>query len=155
MDETEWPPIHAFLRHLRSWATSMAPTPQRSHLPYHKSSITSFQRLFDGAIFHCEDKQASSLRIFCPCLYYQAIETTFMDTSIFEPVNQEPSTIVDTLTAKLHRQYGKSYPWATGKGRQLPAGHILAKKRKHSKVAVPSYPSWIPLSGLCSTSWLE
>ena len=34
-----------------------------------KSSITAFQRLFDGAILHCEDKQASSLRLFCPRLY--------------------------------------------------------------------------------------
>ena len=79
-----------------------------------KSSITTFQRLFDGAIFHCEDKQASSLRNYCPCLYYQAIETTFTDLFIFEPVNQDPSTIVDTLVSQLTKQYGKSYPWATG-----------------------------------------
>ena len=42
-----------------------------------KSSIHSSQQTFEGAIFHCEDKQASSLRIYCPCLYYQAIENTF------------------------------------------------------------------------------
>ena len=95
-----------------------------------KSPITTCQRLFDGAIFHCEDKQASSLRNYCPCLYYQAIETTFTDLSIFEPVNQDPSTIVDTLVSQLTKQYGKSYPWATGKGRQLPSGYIFAKKKK-------------------------
>jgi len=39
-----------------------------------KSSINSFQKTFEGAIFHCEHKQASSVRIYCPCLYYQAIE---------------------------------------------------------------------------------
>ena len=53
-----------------------------------KSSITTFQQTFDGAIFHCEDKQASSLRIYCPCLYYQAIDNTFQDPSIFEPVSR-------------------------------------------------------------------
>ena len=95
-----------------------------------KSSITTFQHLLEGAIFHREDKEASSLRIYCPCLYYQAIENTFIDPSIFEPVNQQPSAIVDALVSQLTKQYGKSYPWATGKGRQLPAGYILAKKKK-------------------------
>ena len=56
-----------------------------------KSPITEFQRWFDEAVFHCEDKQASSLRIFCPCLYFQAIETTFMDASIFATIPQEHS----------------------------------------------------------------
>jgi hypothetical protein len=93
-----------------------------------KPSITAFQRLFDGAAFHCEDKQDSSLRLFCPCLYYEAIEATFMDTSIFEPVHQEPQDIVNSLVSILQRPYGRSYPWAIGKGRQLPAGYILAKK---------------------------
>ena len=49
---------------------------------------------------------------------------------IFEPVNQEPSAIVNTLVSQLTKQYGKSYPWATGKGRQPPAGYILVKKTK-------------------------
>jgi hypothetical protein len=95
-----------------------------------KSSITAFQQLFEGAIFRCEDKQASSLRIYCPCLYHQAIENTCMDSSIFEPVNQDPPTIVNSLVAQLSKQHGKTYPWATGQGRQLPAGYILAKKQK-------------------------
>ena len=49
-----------------------------------KSSINQLQSTFEGAIFHCEDKHASSLRIYCPCLYYQSIESTFQDPSIFE-----------------------------------------------------------------------
>ena len=102
-----------------------------------KSSITSFQRLFAGAIFHCEDKQASSLRIYCPCLYYQAIENTFMDPSIFEPISQDASTIVNSLVTQLSKQHGKSYPWATGLGRQLPAGYILAKKKKAIQIGRP------------------
>ena len=53
-----------------------------------------------------------------------------MDPSIFEPVNQEPSAIVNALVSQLTKQYGKSYPWATGKGRQPPAGYILVKKTK-------------------------
>ena len=63
-----------------------------------KSSITTFQRLFEGAIFQCEDKQASSLRIFCPCLYDQAIETTFMD-----PLNPSIQNLPQSLTPLSHR----------------------------------------------------
>jgi len=84
-----------------------------------KSSITSFQRTFEGAIFHCKDKQASSLRIYCPCLYYQAIEKTLQDPSIFEPVPENPESIVTSLVDLLHRQHGKAYAWAIGNGRQL------------------------------------
>ena len=74
-----------------------------------KSSINSFQQTFEGAIFHCEDKQASSLRIYCPCLYYQAINKTFQDPSIFESVPQDPDSIVASLVDSLHRRHGKSY----------------------------------------------
>ena len=95
-----------------------------------KSSITSFQRTFEGAIFHCKDKQASSLRIYCPCLYYQAIEKTLQDPSIFEPVPENPESIVTSLVDLLHRQHGKAYAWAIGNGRQLQAGYILAKRNK-------------------------
>ena len=95
-----------------------------------KSTINQLQSTFEGAIFHCEDKHASSLRIYCPCLYYQSIESTFQDQSIFEPISAEPSSIVTSLVDSLHRQHGKAYPWAVGSGQQLPAGYILAKRKK-------------------------
>ena len=66
----------------------------------------------------------------CPCLYYQAIEHTFQDPSIFEPVAQEPTSLVEALVENLQRQHGKSYPWAVGPGSQLPSGYILAKRKK-------------------------
>ena len=64
------------------------------HLTKHitKSSITQLQSTFEGAIFHCEDKHTSSLRIYCPCLYYQSMEQTFQDPSIFEPLPGDPSS---------------------------------------------------------------
>ena len=67
-----------------------------NHLTHHITKST-----FDGAIFHWEDKHASSLRIFYPCLYFKAIETTFMNTSIFETVNQDPQTLVTSLVSSL------------------------------------------------------
>ena len=102
-----------------------------------KSSITQLQSTFEGAIFHCEDKHASSLRIYCPCLYYQSIESTFQDPSIFEQLPDEPSSIVASLVESLHRQHGKAYPWAVGSGRQLPAGYILAKRKKEFRSGRP------------------
>ena len=102
-----------------------------------KSSINQLQSTFDGAIFHCEDKHASSLRIYCPCLYYQSIESTFQDPSIFEQLPDEPSSIVSSLVESLHRQHGKAYPWAVGSGRQLPQGYILAKRKKEFRSGRP------------------
>ena len=102
-----------------------------------KSSINSFQKTFEGAIFHCENKQASSLRIYCPCLYHQAIEKTFQDPSIFEPVSQDPESILTSLVDLLHRQHGNPYPWAVGHGRQLPAGYIPAKRKKEFRSGRP------------------
>ena len=94
-----------------------------------RSSIQHLEQLFQGAVFHCEDKHASSLRIFCPCLYNKAIERTFLDPDVFGQVHETPDVITSGLVARLDRQYTKSYPWAVGKGRQLPAGYILAKKK--------------------------
>ena len=104
-----------------------------------KSSINQLQSTFEGAIFHCEDKHASSLRIFCPlpCLYYQSISSTFQDLSIFEPLPDEPSSIVSSLVESLNRQHGKAYPWAVGSGRQLPAGYILAKRKRNFQSGRP------------------
>ena len=102
-----------------------------------KSSITQLQSTFEGAVFHCEDKHASFLRIYCPCLYYQSIETTFQDPSIFEALQIDPTTTVTSLVTSLNQKHGKAYPWAVGAGRQLPAGYILAKRKKDFRSGRP------------------
>ena len=118
----------------RICATTYGPnTPNRSPITLQNPLSTNFNPHSKepfSIIFHCEDKHASSLRIYCPCLYYQSIESTFQDLSIFEPLPAEPSSIVTSLVESLHRQHGKAYPWAVGSGRQLPAGYILAKRKK-------------------------
>ena len=102
-----------------------------------KSSITQFQTTFEGAIFHCDDKQSSSLRIYCPCSFYQSIQQTFQDPSIFEQLPDDPTSIVSSLVATLQRQHGRTYPWAVGPGRQLPSGYILAKRKKDFRSGRP------------------
>ena len=42
-----------------------------------------------------------------------------------------------SLVESLHRQHGKAYPWAVGSGRQLPAGYILAKRKKNFQSGRP------------------
>ena len=129
LDKKEWPTFHATGQHFGSVPPPMVrtyPTGHQSHYKIHHQ----LQSTFEGAIFHCEDKHASTLRIYCPCLYYHSIESTFQDLSIFEPLPDEPSSIVTSLVESLHRQHGKAYPWAVGPGRQLPTGYILAKRKK-------------------------
>ena len=120
-----------------------------------KQSIGRLQDTFDGAIFHCEDKQASSLRIFCPCIYYDSIEKTFQDPSIFEALPDEPSSIVTSLVESLQHQHGRAYPWAVGSGRQLPSGYILAKRRKNFAADGQLFPLSTPHSDQCSTFLLD
>ena len=53
-----------------------------------------------------------------------------MAASIFETAHQNPQALVTSLVSSLQTSYGRPYPWAIGKGRQLPSGYILAKKKK-------------------------
>ena len=150
MDQAQWPSLHAIHRHLRPVSTHHV---QQVTCHISKTSITTFQKVFDGAIFHCEDEQASSLRIFCPCLYHQAIENTFNDPSIFEPVPQEPTTIVTPLVDQLQKQHGKSYPWATAQVvNSLPATSWPTRRRGSKEVDLSCRSSTPPFAP-CSTSW--
>lgn len=89
---------------IRFWSTHTSSIIQ--HIT--RSSIQTLESLFPGAIFHCEDNHASCLRIFCPCLCYQAIERTFLDPAVFSQVDQSPEAMVLALVSKLETQYGKS-----------------------------------------------
>lgn len=75
-----------------------------------KSSIAEFQCLFEDAVFHCEDKQASA----------HAPISKPSNPPSWTPRYLKPShknhKIVASLVSRLQRHYGKSYPWAIGKG---------------------------------------
>jgi len=120
-----------------------------------KSSITTFQHTFEGAIFHCEDKQASSLRIYCPCLCYQAIDNTFQDPSIFEPVAQDPATIVTSLVGLFNNNTAKHTHGQLALDDNSQQGTFWPNERRRSKVVDPSYPLLIHPFDLRSTSWPE
>ncbi|CAK9100709.1 unnamed protein product, partial [Durusdinium trenchii] len=92
--------------------------------------IVAFRKLFPHAVFHNEDKRASSLRIYCPHLYYQCLTKTFSDPAIFRTLSDDPTTIVMNTVTKLQRRFRRQYPWALGKGRDLPNAYVLPKRKK-------------------------
>ena len=99
-----------------------------------------FRSLFPEAIFHNEDKKASSLRIFCPCLYFTCLTNTFADTNIFRPLTTEPAEVIHRTLEHLLHCYKKSYPWSIGKGKDLPNAYVFPKKKKKKKAFTSRTP---------------
>ena len=80
-----------------------------SHFGHQVSSAAS------EAVFHCEDKHASSLRNFCPCLFNKNIERPFLDLQ-FGQINEAREII--------------THSWFLGQGRQLLSVMSLPRRRK-------------------------
>ena len=53
-----------------------------------------------------------------------------MDKEVFEILPSSQEQVLDNMTRSLQEKFSKSYPWALGKGQQLPSGYILPKKKK-------------------------
>ena len=148
--------IHTSLRlALRSWTTrNSLPSLPKTHLDAlwqqsihshytalhnhitHKD-IVRFKRLFPDAIFHNEDKRATSLRIYCPVIYFECLTKTFADPLVFRKLEESPSDIIEKTIAEINKQFGKSYPWALGAGRGLPNAYVLPKRKKQFRAGRP------------------
>ena len=140
---------------LRTWTTrNSLPSLQKTHIDelWHRSiqshyhtlhnhithkDIGRFKRLFPEAVFHNEDKRATSLRIYCPVLYFQCLTTTFADPLVFRKLEHSPNDIIEKTIAEINRQFGKAYPWALGAGRDLPNAYVLPKRKKQFKAGRP------------------
>ena len=110
-------------RSIQSHQTSL-----RNHITH--KDIIRFKRLFPEAIFHNEDKRATSLRIFCPMIYYQCLTKTFADPMVFRKLDDSPNHIIENTIPEISKQFGKTYPWALGAGRDLPNAYVLPKRKK-------------------------
>jgi len=99
--------------------------------------ITRFKQLFPNAVFHNEDKRATSLRIFCPMVYYECLTKTFADTLVFRNLDTSPNHIIEDTIAEINKQFGKTYPWALGAGRDLPNAYVLPKRKKQFRSGRP------------------
>ena len=112
------------------WTTSWTQHSQHLHNHISHYDITQFTKLFPGAVFHNEDKRATSLRIYCPCLYFECLQNTFSDEQVFKRLNTSPESLIQSTLTTLQRRFKKSYPWSLGKGRALPNAYVLPKRKK-------------------------
>ena len=119
------------------WNTSW--TSHASQVSNHitHKDIARFQQLFPNAVFHNEDKRATSLRIYCPCIYFERLSATFSDPKIFRKLNGNPEDIVNNTIDKIKQQFVKTYPWALGSGRDLPNAYVLPKGKKQFRSGRP------------------
>ena len=133
----------------------LATTPRHSdqlsrHITHR--DIIKFYNTFPGAVLHNEDKRATSLRIYCPCLYCQCLASTFFDPAIFRKLTTSPTDTINLTIAKINKRFLKTYPWALGAGRDLPNAYVLLNGRNNLHQADPSSASSPHLSDLCSTA---
>ena len=45
-------------------------------------------------------------------------------------MDDSPNHIIEKTIADITKQFGKSYPWALGAGRDLPNAYVLPKRKK-------------------------
>ena len=73
-------------------------------------------------------------------VYYECLTKTFADTLVFRKLDSSPNSnyIIENTIAEISKQFGKSYPWALGAGRDLPNAYVLPKRKKQFRSADPS-----------------
>ena len=94
--------------------------------------LLNFNPPFEGAVFHCEDKQCilltDLLSVLVLPIHREQRSKTLQSSKHYKI---DPTTTVTSLVNfPPDQKHGKAYPWAVGAGRQLPAGYILAKRKK-------------------------
>jgi hypothetical protein len=63
-------------------------------------------------------------------IYFQCLTKTFADPLVFRKLEDSPNYIIEKTIAEITKQFGKSYPWALGAGRDLPNAYVLPKRKK-------------------------
>ena len=165
MDQTQRFAIYPQIGYIGTWAKTVVRAFQPRHMPYHEIHHFSTSINLRGCHFPLRGQtpvsqptthqprlvDSSSLRTFCPCLYYQAIEQTFQDPSIFEPVSLEPTSLVTSLVSSLQQQHGKH----THGQLVMDVNSLLDTSWQRAKrpfvVADPSFLLSMPLFDRCST----
>ena len=137
VDEEELPPMADALRSGRTLDKVNPNSPRFYPRPHHPQRHHSIQQLFPNAVFHNEGKRATSLRIFCPMVYYECLPKTFADTLVFRKLDASPNHIIENTIAEISKQFGKTYPWALGAGRDLPNAYVLPKRKKQFRSGKP------------------
>ena len=74
---------------------------------------------------------------FCPCLYFECLETTFADTNVFRRLDNTPESFIHTTIDKLTQPFTKRCAWAIGRGKELPNAYVLPKGKKQFRSGRP------------------
>lgn len=134
------------------WSTSWPKhTGQISSHITHRD-IVKFQTTFPGAVFPNEDKCVTSLRIYCPCLYFQCLTAAFSDPAVFRTIPTSPTETIHPTIEKIKKRFLKSYPLALGAGRDLPNAYVLPKQKRNLLWEGQSSASSHHHIDLCSTA---
>ena len=108
----------------------------KNHITH--KDISRFKQQFPNAVFHNEDKRATSLLIYCPVIYHQCLSKTFADPLVFRKLEESPNYLIEQTIADINAQFGKQYPWAIGSGKDLPNAYVLPKRKKHFLAGRPT-----------------
>ena len=92
---------------------------------------------FQMPSFTMKTSELHPLRIYCPVIYFQCLTKTFADPLVFRKLEESPSDIIEKTIAEINKQFGKSYPWALGAGRDLPNAYVLPKRKKQFRAGRP------------------
>ena len=147
MDQAQWPSLHATHRHLRPVSTHHV---QQVTCHISKTSITTFQKVFDGAIFHCEDKQASSPEY---TVLASTIKRSKTPSTTLQSSNPFPKNLLQLLPHLLTNFKNNMANLTLGQVvNSLPATSWPARRRGSKEVDLSCRSSTPPFAP-CSTSW--
>ena len=108
---------------------STHPTAPESH---HSSRHYPLHSAFSRCSF---PQCATSLRIYCPCLYFECLQNTFSDPQVFERLEESPESLINSMLIKLNQRFKKSYPWSMVYGQRPHTPQRIRPSK--TKEAVP------------------
>ena len=126
------------------WTTSWTQHCQQLHNHISHYDITQFTQLFPGAVFHNEDKRATSLRIYCPCLYFECLQNHFFRPKGLQTIGSVPPHSPSCKDASRNHILGH---WA--RVVLVPTLTYYPNARSSFSLAVQSSASLLPRSDQC------
>ena len=103
----------------------------RSHQPHHPQRHQEVSlRSSPMRSFTTRTRRPHHSAFIAPATTSSASPTPSRTRRSSKPFPLFPAEIIHLTLIQLNRRYGKAYPWALGKGRELPNAYVLPKKKK-------------------------
>ena len=122
-----------------------------SHLTNHItcSSIQNLEQLFPGAVIHCEDKHASSVRIFCPCCTIRQLRRHFWTGRSLVRSMTLPKTSPQPWSINSIANRIVPIPGLLGRDANSLQATFWPRRKRTLKVVVPLFHLWTPPYAPC------